>query len=140
MVFSNSSLLQGFLCLKMCCFFFLAKASFCIPVRKGTKQETKNLLSQIFFLRVHFSRMTRYKRYISNALPVPLGCQIHIFQFSSSFEKAAELPSQTFICSGGRKELLSFESLPTFSSAFSVKFLKDRILSELHDNYPIRGS
>lgn len=84
--------------------------------------------------------MTRYKRYISNALPVPLGCQIHIFQFSSSFEKAAELPSQTFACSGGRKELLSFESLPTFSSAFSVKFLKDRILSELHDNYPIRGS
>lgn len=49
MVFNNSSLLQGFLCLKMCCFFFLAKASFCIPVRKGTKQETKNLLSQIFF-------------------------------------------------------------------------------------------
>lgn len=137
MVFSNSSLLQGFLCLQMCWFFFWLKHP---SVRKGTKQETKNLLSQIFFLRVHFSRMTRYKRYISNALPVPLGCQIHIFQFSSSFEKAAELPSQTFICSGGRKELLSFESLPTFSSAFSVKFLKDRILSELHDNYPIRGS
>lgn len=122
-------------------FFFWLKHPSAFQLGKVQNRRQKiSLVRFFFFLRVHFSRMTRYKRYISNALPVPLGCQIHIFQFSSSFEKAAELPSQTFICSGGRKELLSFESLPTFSSAFSVKFLKDRILSELHDNYPIRGS